>query len=497
MRVAARKLRVEDAAKLQALVVENFDAIEPGLTVLDARLLLGHATIDVIGVDAAGTLVLCAAGFSANEEMLLKAVEAYSWCLEYPEGLLRLYPGCQLSEERPPRLLFVVERMPDAFQRKIKQLGFPEVDCVEFRHLEFDGVPTVYFESLLRLRRSRMVDADAPPAPSSGAGSATENVITMNGASARALSVKPPKHATQASPDAAANGTRAADRIAPAREPAPVVSMVSRQATVPAPWVDRPRSTTEPVVLREPEPLIVAPVVEMFAAAEPEPDLVAAALELSIVPEPATEPVTLPELPEVPVRTFVVDAVPSMAPAHVATATAPAAERVSFKDLATALLGATTATQETPVQVVSAATQPDGAELLALKAVSEPIAFKPVVVEPIVAPLEVVLESSPVERIESPQPLVQSPALDEIVALAVATLPVEPVIESPKPPALTLESLGAAAVPAPAARERGGAESARPAVPPLPQGFEGLKFPNDGVLTRQWMEFLSQMSASK
>ena len=492
MRMAAKKLRVEDAAKLQALVVENFDAIEPGLTVLDARLLLGHATIDVIGIDAVGTLVLCAIGFSANEEMLLKAVEAYSWCLEYPEGLVRLYPSCQLSEERPPRLLFVVERMPDAFQRKIKQLGFPEVDCVEFRHLEFDGVQTVYFESLLRLRRSRMVDADAPPTPPSGAGSATENVITMNGASSRALSVKPPKHVAPASPDAALNGTRAADRVAPPREPAPVVSMVSRQATVPAPWVDRPRPAPEPVVLREPEPLIVAPVVETFTAAEPEPDVVAAALELSIVPEPATEPVTLPEPPEVPFRPFAVDAIPSMVPAHVATATTPFGERVSFKDLATALLGETTTTQETLVQ-------PHGTEPLALKAVSEPIALEPIVVEPIVAPLELVLESSRVETIETPQPLVQSPALDEIVALA-AELPVEPVapvIESPRPPASTLETVGAVPAPAPAAREREVAEPAKPAAPPPPQGFEGLKFPNDGVLTRQWMEFLSQMSTSK
>jgi hypothetical protein len=31
----------------------------------------------------------------------------------------------------------------------------------------------------------------------------------------------------------------------------------------------------------------------------------------------------------------------------------------------------------------------------------------------------------------------------------------------------------------------------------LPQEFEGLKFPNDGVLTRQWMEFLNQMASNK
>jgi nicotinate-nucleotide--dimethylbenzimidazole phosphoribosyltransferase len=31
----------------------------------------------------------------------------------------------------------------------------------------------------------------------------------------------------------------------------------------------------------------------------------------------------------------------------------------------------------------------------------------------------------------------------------------------------------------------------------VPDGFEGLQFPNDGVLTRQWMEFLNQMAAGK
>jgi hypothetical protein len=32
---------------------------------------------------------------------------------------------------------------------------------------------------------------------------------------------------------------------------------------------------------------------------------------------------------------------------------------------------------------------------------------------------------------------------------------------------------------------------------PAVQGFEALQFPNDGVLTRQWMEFLNQMAAGK
>ena len=460
MRVAVRKLRVEDVAKLQALVVENFDAIEPGLTVLDARLLLGHATIDVIGVDGTGSLVLGAVGFSANEEMLLKAVEAYSWCLEYPEAIVRLYPSCQLSENRPPRLLFVVERMPDAFHRKIKQLGFPEVDCVEFRHLEFDGVAAVYFESLLRLRKTtvpvsaRIAEAEALAPPT------TENVITMSSPAPRANGAKLQKILTQASTEApvpSASPRAAAERVAPPREPAPVVSMVNRQATVAAPWTERPRPAVEPVTLREPEPLVVDPFVE--AMMEP------AALDLSLDVEPTVEPVAVTENAPAPVRP-VVEAIPSMAPSHIvtATATAPAPERVSFKDLATVLLGSDT-------QPVTVASVPTISEPLVLESAAEPM-----IAEPITAAL--VLESQVAKPVvEEPKPVVMSAAIEESLKAALAQ------------PSLAVEA--AAVVPTPAREE------VKPAAPALPQGFEGLKFPNDGVLTRQWMEFLSQMSSAK
>jgi hypothetical protein len=473
MRAAVRKLRVEDVAKLQALVVENFDAIEPGLTVLDARLLLGHATIDVIGVDAVGALVLGAVGFSANEEMLLKAVEAYSWCLEYPEALVRLYPSCQVSEDRPPRLLFVVERMPDAFHRKIKQLGFPEVDCVEFRHLEFDGVPAVYFESLLRMRRTvvpasaRVAEAESASSPVSAPSGAAENVITR-GSTARPASAKLQKILTQAAPEAAP-APRAAERVTPSREPAPVVSMVNRQATAPAPRVERPRPA-EPVALRQPEPLVTEPMLETMVGLDADP-IVASLAEPMLELEPAP---AVPELPEVPVRPTMLDAVPSIAPAHVATAsfTAPIGDRVSFKDLATKLLGEAR----------------ESLEASATPSVIEAPAVEPAP-EPVVAPVELTLESAVV--LEAPKPLVASPDLEQIVTLAAEAVAPEapaPPVEPTVAPALTLES---ASAPAPAA------EPAKAAAPPLPQGFEGLKFPNDGVLTRQWMEFLSQMSASK
>jgi hypothetical protein len=475
MRLGVRKLRIDDVEKLQALVVENFDAIESGLTVLDARLLLGHATIDVIGVDTAGTLVLGAIGFSANEEMLLKAVEAYSWCLEYPESLVRLYPSCQLSEDRPPRLLFVVERVPDAFHRKIKQLGFPEVDCVEVRHLEFDGVAAVYFETLLRLRRG----TSSVRTPEISGGAPVAEAVVESPVSRPAVARPTPVKLPKTLGSEPAPGPRASDRL-PAREPAPVVSMVSRQSPVASPRVERPQPAPEPQVLRAPEsviaepaPVIVpaaVPVLELVSAVEPAPAIETAptieelSLEAPASPVVALEmaPVALPELPALPEPTPTAVAEPVEAPEA----------KVSFKELAAALLG--NAAPAAP----AAATAP---------VVAAPVAAAPITLEPVVV-------KTPAAPVIVETPRVVEPIAEPVIAPAPVVTAPEPQVEVAEASAplagLTVEALVAAATSAPAA------EPAKP-MPALPQEFAGLNFPNDGVLTRQWMEFLNQMSSSK
>jgi hypothetical protein len=203
MSFVVKKRDLTDPAQLKALIVEHADDLERGLTILDSRLLLGQATIDVVGLDADGALVLIAVGLVADEEMFLKAVEAYSWCLEYPDAIRRLYPAVECSSAQPPRVMFVVERMPDAFHRKIKQLGFPEVDCVEFRYLDIDGTAAVYFDTLAHLRRGAV-----PTAPTAGSTAAPAAPMS-NG---RPTSVKLQK-------------LLGADRPAAAREPAPVVRL--------------------------------------------------------------------------------------------------------------------------------------------------------------------------------------------------------------------------------------------------------------------------------
>ena len=129
MKLTFKKLEVVDLGDLQQLVADNVEGIEPGLTVIDSRVLLGQAAIDLVGIDARGSLVLMALGHAADEGLLLRVMDAYSWCVEYQDTIRRLYPMAQLSENQPPRILFIVGQRPtDAFVRRIKQLTSAEID---------------------------------------------------------------------------------------------------------------------------------------------------------------------------------------------------------------------------------------------------------------------------------------------------------------------------------------------------------------------------------
>ena len=241
MKLVATKLDIETVGNMSKLVIENIDAIARDLTVLDSRLLLGNANVDVVALDGTGALVLVAIDRTSDEQLLLKAVEAYSWCLEYPEAVRRLYPAADVSVSRPPRVMFVVERMSDSFHRKVKQLGFPEVDCVEFRHLAVDGAEVVHFDTVVHLRRATLVSEDTRSAtPPSASVTTHDNAAS----SSRATSMKLQKllNAEAPAPSTSRHAERPVERPAaertvapaatpppsPARESGVVVSMVHR-----------------------------------------------------------------------------------------------------------------------------------------------------------------------------------------------------------------------------------------------------------------------------
>src|SRR4029434_3065966 len=156
-----KRREIKDLQQLGTLVAENVDGIETGLKIIGSNLNLGRASIELVALDASHTPVLVTLGLTADDTMLLRALEAYAWCLDYPESLQKLVPATR-QPEWPPRVVFVAERLLESFVRKMRLLKFSTVDFFEFRYVEANGTLGFYLDHADWARRGvGSLDADA------------------------------------------------------------------------------------------------------------------------------------------------------------------------------------------------------------------------------------------------------------------------------------------------------------------------------------------------
>ncbi len=145
MKLTFKRREVSDLQHLRTLVSDNVDAMEPGLKILASNLNLGRTNIELAALDAQNRPILFVLGLTADDAMLVRALEAYAWCLEYPESVQRLVPA-SVQLAWPPRIVFVSERLLEAFVRKMRLLNFSKVDCFEFRYVEANGTTGFYLD---------------------------------------------------------------------------------------------------------------------------------------------------------------------------------------------------------------------------------------------------------------------------------------------------------------------------------------------------------------
>ncbi len=478
MRPTFRKLEVKDIGSLERLVAENIEGVEPGLKVVDSRLLLGQAAIDLVGLDSKGSLVLIALDFSADDGLLLRVMDAYSWCLEYPDTLRRLYPMAQATP-RPPRILFIVEKMTDAFLRRVKQLSFLEIDCFEFRNLEVNGASVVYFDLVERLRKA-VVDATveaSAPAPAALAPVVARPVEPRveqrveprvePGTPAiewptRAELREPMSEPTRVDPPKAvdAEPIRFESTAIVFAEPAPVAPSAA-VPSAPAPVEAELSTVTEaqvpPVVDHQSVSLRSVNLVSEAAVVPPAPVIAPPApVVVPVAPEPV---VTMPMEPALALEAIETTSVRAHTNGHVAESEAVGAPVIE------ATPRITVPVEETVAVAPQAPVAP--------KAAPAPV----MPVEPAPAPVQ----APPVWAKPGAQPNGTKPQF--FAHAAKSTTQVEA-------PVMTA-AVAAPAEPAtqPAASKVGLEVDDRPEL-------ESLSFPKDG-LSRQWLEFLSQLGATK
>jgi hypothetical protein len=461
MRPTFRKLEVKDIGNLERLVADNIEGVEPGIKVVDSRLVLGQAAIDLVGLDSKGSLVLIALDFSADDGLLLRVMDAYSWCLEYPDTLRRFYPMAQATS-RPPRILFIVEKMTDAFMRRVKQLSFLEIDCFEFRNLEVNGASVVYFDLVERIRKAAVestAEVSAPPAPAPVPGV----VPTVD---SRVEPKVEPRIEPRAEPvkPAVEGPARAESRV-----------MVSEPQRI-----DPPRAVVAELVFAEPVRVETAPVV----VAEPKP--VAPIVALPSAPAPV-EPAVVVAAPVVAEPNFV---------DKVKVAPVVDHQTVNLVSDAAVVAAASVVVVPAPAAVTSAP-----------EPIVAPVVHAPRVAPPVEAPVALALAApAPVAPAAAPAPVVPAePAPVPPQATPVWAKPgSQP--NGTKPHFFAQATKTPSPVDAPVLIAAVAAAPAEPATPPAASKaglevddrpeLESLSFPKDG-LSRQWLEFLSQLGATK
>src|SRR5262249_29121446 len=163
MKLTFKRRAVSVLQHLRTLVSDNVDAMEPGVKILASSLNLGRTNVELAALDSRNCPILFVLGLTADDAMLVRALEAYAWCLEYPESVQRLVPtNIQLAW--PPRIVFVAERLLEAFTRKMRLLNFSAVDCFEFRYVEANGTTGFYRDGVAWGGASSSGEKVAPPA---------------------------------------------------------------------------------------------------------------------------------------------------------------------------------------------------------------------------------------------------------------------------------------------------------------------------------------------
>src|SRR5438093_10310142 len=105
MKLTFKRREVSDLQHLRTLVSDNVDAMEPGLKILASNLNLGRTNVELAALDGQNCPVLFVLGLTADDAMLVRALEAHAWCLEYPESVQRLEPAnVRRSEEHTSEL---------------------------------------------------------------------------------------------------------------------------------------------------------------------------------------------------------------------------------------------------------------------------------------------------------------------------------------------------------------------------------------------------------
>lgn len=120
-RIATGSIGVHES--IRARIRSDPSLLEEGLRILDHDLKAGGAgTVDAIGLDRAGGLVIVALAPADLDQALLRILDLHLWSTDQRDLLGRLYAGHSVAVDRPVRFLLLAPAFTHAFLRRLALL---------------------------------------------------------------------------------------------------------------------------------------------------------------------------------------------------------------------------------------------------------------------------------------------------------------------------------------------------------------------------------------
>lgn len=138
MTVALRRTRIKKE-KLREIISENPDAIHHGLRFIDQELSTGECgVIDLLGVDAAGRLMILSIATEENIEMLVSVLSQLQW-MKTHEGIMnRLLTGKNVDCNHCPGVLLVAPAFSEKLKEAAKQVRGVDMKLIVFEYFIAD-----------------------------------------------------------------------------------------------------------------------------------------------------------------------------------------------------------------------------------------------------------------------------------------------------------------------------------------------------------------------
>lgn len=134
MKVKTVSLREKD--ELEPLVVAHPDLIEDGLKIIAHQHPTDSGPLDVLAVDADGTLVVIELKNEAAEGHLDQGLRYYDWCRQNISWLASAYAAkAKITAEATPRLMLVAPAFTETVRRIAKYIDI-ELNLIEYHAFE-------------------------------------------------------------------------------------------------------------------------------------------------------------------------------------------------------------------------------------------------------------------------------------------------------------------------------------------------------------------------